>query len=152
MASWLTKNNNRGGCCLMDMVRKKVFIVQQNSTSNKGKKWGFPKGRYEKTDETILKTALRELNEEVKGIPKTLTLNCLNKFRIKQISIYVCYVDSSKLYLSPNSREISDCKWIPITDLYIDYMIRRKKYNLSIAGFFNKWCIQHRSLKHLMKK
>ena len=54
----ITGQYKKGGCFIVDRAKNKILLVQSNA-----KLWGPPKGGVNK-DETIKKTAIREVKEE----------------------------------------------------------------------------------------
>ena len=102
------------GCLVYNKKTKKYLLIQ----SEKAKRWGFPKGRYEEEDGTLLVAAARETKEEsnldVKIIPEIyeeIVLPWKNNSK-KLIRIYISFIDYEEDRVICNPGEIMDHAWI----------------------------------------
>ena len=98
----------------------KVLLVQDA----KSKKWGFPKGHREETDESDILTAQREVLEET-GIPHTSYTIYDHPFRvIRGSASYIFRYAILKSYdimgAIQNRNEIGGLQWISLVQFYMN--------------------------------
>jgi len=100
-----------------------VFIKRTNDNGPHSGQMAFPGGMYEKNDETLYATALREANEEI-GINKN-QVNFVGKLTPLHIPVSNILVHPfivtlpEKPILTPNKKEVDDILETPI-DIFFD--------------------------------
>ncbi len=98
----------------------RVLLVQDAKT----KKWGFPKGHREETDESDIMTAQREVEEET-GIPPTSYTIYEHPFRVirgsaSYIFRYAVMNTMDCEGAIQNRGEISGLQWISLVQFYLN--------------------------------
>ncbi len=102
------------GCLVYNKKTNKFLLIQ----SEKAQRWGFPKGRYEEEDGTLLVAASRETKEEtnlevniIPEIYEEIVLPWKNGSD-KLIRIYISFIDYEEDRVSCNPGEIKDHAWV----------------------------------------
>ncbi len=91
--------------------RGEVLLVH----GHKSKKWSFPKGHIEKTDEDGLACARRELKEET-GLDAPETYLSCHTLKAGIYYLFVFNEDDEPMH-AQNSDEIDDIRWWSLTNL-----------------------------------
>jgi 8-oxo-dGTP pyrophosphatase MutT (NUDIX family) len=118
------------GFILFSHDLKKILLVHDT----RSQKWGFPKGHKEDYDTNDLQTAIRECGEETNLTPNDYTIHN-EPFRVSKgsqsyIFRYAVMNEYSKTYIqSSSTQEISEIRWISISDLLgADTVLDGNKY------------------------
>ncbi len=97
--------------------RKQRFLLAQRSLSDTyGGMWVFPGGKVDKTDQTIIIAAARELKEEVGLNGQYFEQLCVLHFSPYNITVFKC--NYNNIPPTPNCDDIIDVGWFSIADMY----------------------------------
>jgi ADP-ribose pyrophosphatase YjhB (NUDIX family) len=132
----------RGGV-ILKKENKYLLVRGQNTPDSEGK-WGFPKGHLEKKDDDdLIKTALRELEEETEVIINYNAFDKKNYFRDGKVTLYYIDADAKKDLITipkefrkPNS-EIKKMGWFSFAQM--KESLSNHKYLDKINMSLTKW-------------
>ena len=90
--------------------RGEVLLVH----GSKSKKWSFPKGHYEKKDDSPIECARRELFEETGVVAPE---KYLSYHRLQAGSYYLFVIDDEPIITIQDNNEIDNVCWWPLSNL-----------------------------------
>ena len=123
----------------------------------------FPGGGCEPADKTYCDTAIRETKEEM-GFDLNQGSKFLGylkqiKMGVKDIAVIPCvFLIDHEVFISPNAKEVSSYKWIPIQEFLIDGIDAVREVNLrgiklSVPSFdyqgYRIWGLTYRIIKSI---
>jgi 8-oxo-dGTP pyrophosphatase MutT (NUDIX family) len=117
-------DDNKTKCAGVIVLRNNecVIVTAESKESKKSKNHGFPKGKAEK-GESVLQTALRELDEETGIKPEQLLfakdkkIYEITKKNVKSVTYYIAKCTDEKLKkFTFNAEEIQEVVWYKTED------------------------------------
>lgn len=104
---WKYAKHLKAGMCIQCTTTNRILIVQSN-----GQKWGPPKGKFEDSDKTLKKCAIREVLEET-GI--LIPENLLDDNKIKRIdnaTYFYIYLEYEHSVILDTETDSTGITWI----------------------------------------
>ena len=121
---------------IIDQQLNVLFTHRTNSVSTHKDQVSFPGGLKEQTDDNLIKTALRETEEEIGlKVDKKDILGCLpiqNSNIGLQIQPFICFISDLPV-LTLNSKEVKHYFTIPL-----DWIFNRKNWDFQIYKSSNQ--------------